>query len=58
MYYNSIGTKSNEVIDLIINTAKDAKITQNEIDDIIQFYGNDGLNEEVLNFLNRLKNFI
>lgn len=58
MYYESIGTKNIEVVDLIINTAKSAKVTTEEIDMIIQFYGEDGLNEEVLNFLNRLKNFI
>lgn len=58
MYYESIGTKSDEVIDLIINVAKSAKVTAKEIDGIIQFYGEDGLNEEVLGFLKRLKKFI
>lgn len=58
MYYESIGTKSDEVVDVIVGVAKAAKVTEKEIDDIIQFYGEDGLNEEVLGFLNRLKKFI
>ena len=58
MYYESIGTKSDDVVDVIVGVAKAAKVTEKEIDDIIQFYGEDGLNEEVLGFLNRLKNFI
>ena len=58
MYYESIGTKSDEVVDVIVGVAKAAKVTEKEIDDIIQFYGDDGLDEEVLGFLNRLKEFI
>lgn len=58
MYYESIGTKCDEVVDVIVGVAKAAKVTEKEIDDIIQFYGEDGLNEEVLGFLNRLKKFI
>lgn len=58
MYYESIGTKSDEIVDVIVGVAKAAKVTEKEIDDIIQFYGEDGLNEEVLGFLNRLKKFI
>ena len=58
MYYESIGTKSDDVVDVIVGVAKAAKVTEKEIDDIIQFYGEDGLNEEVLGFLNRLKKFI
>ena len=58
MYYESIGTKSDEVVDVIVGVAKAAKVTEKEIDDIIQFYGEDGLNEEVLGFLNRLKKFV
>ena len=58
MYYESIGTKSDEVVDVIVGVEKAAKLTENEIDDIIQFYGEDGLNEEVLGFLNRLKKFV
>ena len=58
MYYESIGTKADEVVDVIVGVAKAAKVTEKEIDDIIQFYGEDGLNEEVLGFLNRLKKFI
>lgn len=58
MYYESIGTKSDEVVDVIVGVAKAAKVTEKEIDDIIQFYGEDGLEEEVLGFLNRLKKFV
>lgn len=58
MYYESISTKCDEVVDVIVGVAKAAKVTEKEIDDIIQFYGEDGLNEEVLGFLNRLKKFI
>ena len=58
MYYECIGTKSGEVVDIIIKTAKSARVTKEEIDKVIQFYGEDGLNEEVLGFLNRLKEFI
>ena len=58
MYYESIGTKADEVVDVIIGVAKAAKVTEKEIDDIIQFYGEDGLDEEVLGFLNRLKKII
>ena len=58
MYYESIGTKADEVVDVIVGVAKAAKVTEKEIDDIIQFYGDDGLDEEVLGFLNRLKEFI
>lgn len=57
MYYESIGTKSDEVVDVIVGVAKAAKVTTEEIDAVIQFY-DDGLSEEVLNFLKRLKEFI
>ena len=36
MYYESIGTKSDEVVDVIVGVAKAAKVTEKEIDDIIQ----------------------
>lgn len=58
MYYEAIGMKNDGVIDLIINVAKSARVTGEEIDKIIQFYGEDGLNEEILGFLKRLKKFI
>ena len=59
MYYECIGTiMGEEKADMLINVAKSGRVTEKEIDDIIQFYGEDGLNEEVLGFLKRLKEFI
>lgn len=59
MYYESIGTiMGEEKSTMLINVANDARVTKKEIDDIIQFYGEDGLDEEALNFLKRLKMFI
>lgn len=58
MYYESIGTTCEGVVNVIVGVAKAAKVTPEEIDSIIQYYGEDGLNEEVLNFLKRLKRFI
>ena len=59
MYYESIGTiMGEEKATMFINVANNARVTKEEIDRIIEFYGEDGLNEEVLGFLNRLKEFI
>lgn len=58
MYYEVIGTKCEEVVDVIVGVAKSANVTSDEIDDIIKFYSEDRLDEEVLNFLKRLKTFI
>lgn len=57
LYYESIGKQGEDIVDVIINVARNANVTNEEIDDIIQY--NDGLiDEEVLNFLKRLKEFI
>jgi len=57
LYYESIGKQGENIVDVIINVARNANVTNEEIDDIIQY--NDGLiGEEVLNFLKRLKEFI
>lgn len=59
MYYESIGTiMGEEKSTMLINVANDARVTKKEIDEIIDFYGEDALDEEVLNFLKRLKMFI
>lgn len=59
MYYECIGTiMGEEKSTMLINVANDAKVTKKEIDEIIQFYGEEGLDDEVLGFLNRLKKFI
>lgn len=59
MYYESIGTiMGEEKSTMLINVANDARVTKKEIDEIIEFYGEDVLDEEVLNFLKRLKMFI
>lgn len=59
MYYESIGTiMGEEKSTMLINVANNARVTKKEIDDIIQFYGEEALDEEVLNFLKRLKMFI
>lgn len=59
MYYESIGTiMGEEKSTMLINVANDARVTKKEIDEIIKFYGEDALDEEVLNFLKRLKMFI
>lgn len=55
--YESIGKQGENIVDVIINVARNAKVTTEEIDAVIQFY-DDGLSEEVLNFLKRLKEFI
>ena len=57
LYYESIGKQGENIIDVIIGVARNAKVTTEEIDAVIQFY-DDGLSEEVLNFLKRLKLFI
>ena len=57
LYYESIGKQGEDIVDIIINVARNAKVTIVEIDAVIQFY-DDGLSEEVLNFLKRLKEFI
>ena len=57
LYYESIGKQGENIVDVIINVARNAKVTTEEIDTVIQFY-DDGLSEEVLNFLKRLKEFI
>ena len=57
LYYESIGKQGENIVDAIINVARNAKVTKEEIDAVIQFYGDD-LSEEVLNFLKRLKEFI
>lgn len=58
LYYEAIGKQGEDIVDVIINVAKSARVTKEEIDEIIQFYGEDGLCEEVLGFLKRLKEFI
>lgn len=57
LYYKTIGKQGEDIIDAIINVAKYARVTKEEIDEFIQFYGEDGC-EEVLGFLKRLKEFI
>ena len=57
LYYESIGKQGEDIVDVIIGVARNAKVTTEEIDAVIQFY-DDGLSEEVLNFLKRLKEFI
>ena len=57
MYYEAIGTKCEEVVDVIVGVAKAANVTTKDIDDIIKLW-EDGLDEEVLSFLKRLKTFI
>ena len=58
-YYECIGTiMGEEKSTMLINVANDARVTKKEIDEIIEFYGEDALDEEVLNFLKRLKMFI
>lgn len=57
LYYESIGKQGENIVDVIIGVARNAKVTTEEIDAVIQFY-DDGLSEEVLNFLKRLKEFI
>ena len=43
---------------MIVNVAKKAKISEQEIDNAIKFYGEDELDEEVLGFLRRLKRYL
>lgn len=57
LYYESIGKQCGDIVDVIINVARSRRVTKEEIDDIIQYYY-DTLDEEVLNFLKRLKEFI
>jgi hypothetical protein len=57
LYYESIGKQGEDIVDVIINVARNANVTTEEIDTVIQFY-TDVLDEEVLNFLKRLKEFI
>jgi hypothetical protein len=57
LYYESIGKQGEDIVDVIINVARSERVTEEEIDDIIQYY-DDTIGEEVLNFLKRLKEFI
>lgn len=57
LYYESIGKQGEDIVDVIINVARNANVTNEEIDTMIQFY-TDSMGEEVLNFLKRLKEFI
>ena len=57
LYYETIGKQGEDIVDIIINVARNANVTTEEIDTVIQFY-TDVLDEEVLNFLKRLKEFI
>ena len=57
LYYESIGKQGEDIVDIIINVARNANVTNEEIDTMIQFY-TDSMGEEVLNFLKRLKEFI
>lgn len=57
LYYESIGKQWENIVDVIINVARNANVTNEEIDTMIQFYA-DSMGEEVLNFLKRLKEFI
>ena len=57
LYYESIGKQGENIVDVIINVARNANVTNEEIDTMIQFY-TDSMGEEVLNFLKRLKEFI
>ena len=57
LYYESIGKQGEDIVDVIINVARNANVTNKEIDTMIQFY-TDSMGEEVLNFLKRLKEFI
>lgn len=57
LYYESIGKQGEDIVDIIINVARNANVTNEEIDTMIQFYA-DSMGEEVLNFLKRLKEFI
>ena len=58
LYYASIGKKSEDIVDIIIKVARSERVTKEEIDDIIQYYNSNIGQEEVLNFLKRLKEFI
>ena len=57
LYYETIGKQGENIVDVIISVARNANITTEEIDTVIQFY-TDVLDEEVLNFLKLLKEFI
>ena len=57
LYYELIGKQGANIVDVIINVARNANVTNEEIDTMIQFY-TDSMGEEVLNFLKRLKEFI
>ena len=57
LYYETIGKQGENIVDVIISVARNANVTTEEIDTVIQFY-TDVLDEEVLNFLKRLKEFI
>ena len=57
LYYESIGKQGEDIVDVIIGVARNANVTNEEIDTMIQFY-TDSMGEEVLNFLKRLKEFI
>ena len=54
LYYESIGKQGEDIVDVIINVARNANVTNEEIDTMIT----DSMGEEVLNFLKRLKEFI
>lgn len=58
LYYESIGSIMGEnLATILINLARNANVTKKEIDDIIAYYDAD-LQEEVKNFLIRLKEFV
>ena len=57
LYYEAIRKQGEDIVDVIINIARNANVTNEEIDTMIQFY-TDSMGEEVLNFLKRLKEFI
>jgi hypothetical protein len=58
LYYESIGSIMGEnLATILINVARNANVTKKEIDDIIAYYDGD-LQEEVKNFLIRLKDFV
>lgn len=57
-YYESIGSIMGEnLATILINVARNANVTKKEIDDIIAYYDGN-LQEEVKNFLIRLKEFV
>lgn len=58
LYYETIGTTMTEnMATVLINLARNAKVNKDEIDEVIRYYDGD-LQEEVENFLKRLKEFV